>query len=242
VLKPGLTMSGPDGDWSLLSFPLTDGKTWTASMPNIAWDLLPANGVELAMTATFSQPTHGEPPSVYLTGKSGALTLLTGTFDPASGWFSDLQFFDVDPGQEELEIGFVAKSSGLNYTGPYFQHAAKPLVALVDQEGFDDVPTEGGQPYTTAPQPYVAFTVGEDKTLYGYIVAEAVVGARAAALVDPANQARHLEAEGAPEGETVLFLDEPALAGEWRLATGGAGGYSGLYAELFELTEGSSTL
>jgi hypothetical protein len=239
TVSKGLVMSGLDGDWSLLSFPLADGKTWTASVPNIAWDILPER-VDVAMTARFV-PQQGKAPLVVLTGLSGTSTLLEAEFDPASGWFSSLRFFDIDPGQEALEVGFRAASSGTNYTGPWFQHVATPLVSLADQNGFSDVPTEGGEPYTAPPQPYVAFTVTEGKTLFGYVIAEAVAGARAAALVDPANQARHLEAQGAPEGQAGLFLDEPGMPGEWRLVTGGAGGYSGLYAEIFEVAEGGGT-
>ncbi|MEA3166803.1 MAG: hypothetical protein QOJ26_1677 [Thermoplasmata archaeon] len=242
--KGDLVMTGPDGDWSLLSFPLTDGKTWTASMPNLAWDVfLPAERVDVAMAATFSHPTHGEPPLVHITGTSGEYTLLQASYDVRTGWFSDLVFFDVDPGQEEVEVGYHAKSAGMNYTGPYFQHTAKPLLQLFDANGFDDEPTAGGQPYTAPPQPYHSFTVREGTTLYGYIVAETVVAAREVALIDPTNQARHVTATGALDGGSAgLFLDEPAIPGEWRLATGGAGGFSGAFAEIFELTEGSFTL
>jgi hypothetical protein len=244
VLKPDLTLSGPDGTLSLLSFPLTDGKTWTASMPNIAWDfLLPAERVDLGMTARFSQPTHGEAPVVHLTGTSGEAMLLQATYDPATGWFSDLGFFDVDPGEEGLEVGYHAKSAGTNYTGPYFLHTAVPLLQLFDASGFDDVPTEGGQPYTAPPQPYHSFTLREGTTLYGYVVAETVVAAREVALIDPTNEARHVTSAGALDGGNAgLFLDEPAIAGEWRLATTGAGGFSGAFAEIFELTEGSFTM
>jgi hypothetical protein len=241
AVSKALVMGGPDGDWSILSFPLTDGKTWTASIPNIAWDILPER-VDVAMTARFV-PQADRAPLVALTGLAGTSTLLEGEYDPAAGWFSSLRLFDIDPGQEELEVGYRAASTGTNYTGPWFKHEAKQLVSLADQNGFSDVPTEGGTPYTDPPQPSVSFTVAEGKTLFGYIVAEAAVGARAAILVDPAHQERHIEAHGDLNGgEAGLFLDEPALAGEWRLGTAGGGGYTGLYAEIFEITEGGGTL
>jgi hypothetical protein len=222
-----LSTEGWGGQLRLLSFPLTNGKTWSASMPNFAWDvLLPSETAEIAMTASFDDGG----------------TILEATYLPATGWFGELVFHDIDPGQEAVEIGFRAKSAGLNYTGPYFMHEARLLLAVQDAIGFTDVPTEGGQPITQPPQPAHTFTMSEGKILFGLIVAEAVAGGRAVVLTPPQGESRHVEAVGAPEGGMAQFYDEPGMAGEWRVTTTGAGGFSGAFIELYEMTETTATL
>lgn len=239
-----LAMGGwGDAPWSLLSFPLTDGKTWTASIPNLAWDVfLPADTVETTFTATFLDAAAGQPAVVAIVGMVGEAKVMDAEYDPATGWFRLLTFYDVDPGQDPLEVSWQAKTAGTNYTGPYHEAAATLLLAFDDRVGFSDGPTEGGQPYTQAPQPYHTFTMGEGTTLYGYVIAESVAGARRMVLVDPANQERHIAAVGAPEGEEFLFVDEPGQAGEWRLLTAGAGGFSGGFADLFEIVAVQGTM
>jgi hypothetical protein len=237
--KGDLSTQGWGGDLRLLQFPLTDGKTWTATMPNIAWDvLLPAQEAEIAMEARFDEGLQG----YRITGTAGGGKVLEATYLPSTGWFGELVFHDIDPGQEAVEIGFRAKSTGLDYTGPYFTHDAQLLVEFVDANGFTDVPTEGGQPITQAPQPAHAFTMSEGKTLYGIIFSEAVLGARTVVLTPPQGDSRHVDAVGAPEGGSAVFFDEPGMAGEWRVSTAGAGGFSGAVVSLYEMTESAATL
>jgi hypothetical protein len=245
--KSDLAMSGwGDDPWSLLSFPLTDGKTWTATMPNIAWDSVDGPTVDLAMTARFSVPTPGEAVTVSVEGKVGDATLAAGIYDPSTGWFRDLSFFDNDPGQEGVEVAFHAKSTGTNYTGPIVQATATPILSWSDGSGFDDVPTSGGQPFVN-PNPYSDFAVqgGDGHLLYGVLVAETVVGARAVVLTDPNGQERHFEAHAAStdsSGSSFLWLDEPAIAGTWRVGSAGAGGYSAAYGQLYEVVVTESAL
>lgn len=238
ALGPGLQMSGFGGDWDLLDFPLTDGKTWTATMPNIAWDVLPADGVSVAMTATFDEAL----PGFRLVGQVEQGTLLEATYLPATGWFGQIDIYDIDPGQEELEVGYTAVSTGLNYTGPYFRHEARLALALQDGNGFTDFPTEGGQPFVQ-PQPHGTFDLAQGGMLYGLLSAESVIGSRVITLTDPANGQRQVVSQGDLDGdEQFLFLDEPALAGAWTVATTGSGGYSFAYVELYEITPGEFQL
>ena len=237
--KGDLSTHGWGGDLRLLQFPLTDGKAWTATMPNIAWDvLLPAETADIAMVARFDDGLQG----YRITGSAGGGTILEATYLPSTGWFGELVFHDIDPGQEGVEIGFRAKSTGLDYTGPYFTHEAQLLLEFEDLNGFTDVPTEGGQPITQAPQPAHAFTMSEGKSLYGIVVTVAVAGARTVVLTPPQGETRHVDAFGTPEAENALFFDEPGMAGEWRITTAGAGGFSGAFVSLFELTENAATL
>jgi hypothetical protein len=240
-----LAMDGwGEAPWSLLSFPLTDGKTWTATMPNIAWDIVDGETVDLAMGARIPAPAAGELPVALIEGRVGDALLVTATYDPATGWFRDLRFFDTDAGEEGLEVGFHAKSAGLNYTGPIFQATAAPLLDWFDGSGFDDVPTSGGQPFAD-PHPYTDFTMegGDGHLLFGVLLAETVAGGRTVVLTDPGNEARHFEAtDTALEGgSNLLWLDEPAIAGMWRVASAGAGGFSAAFGALYEvvLTEGT---
>jgi hypothetical protein len=231
---------GGEGSWSLLSFPLADGKAWTATMPNIAWDSVAGPTVDLAMVAHVVQATGGGSPTVHIVGTSGNAQLMSGLYDPATGWFRDLDFYDTDPGEEGLEIGFHAKSAGTNYTGPYFVHTAKPLLRLNDGSGFTDDPTQGGEPFAD-PEPQGTFTMQAGTRLFGAVFAETVLGAREVALVPPQGEPRHAEVydaslEGAGGG---FVVDEPGVAGDWRVATGGAGGYSQAFVALYELTEGN---
>lgn len=239
VQRTKLAMDGwGDQPWSLLEFPLTDGKSWTATMPNIAWDVVAADTAQLAVTASFD-PDIGEHGGFRLEGMTQGAKVMEADYDPSTGWFAGLRFHDVDPGQEGLEIGYRAKSTGLDHAGPYFQHTARELLAFEDLVGFDNVPTEGGQPYTAPPQPHHTFTMGEGTTLFGYIGAASVAGARGLVLVDPTSQHRLVAVPGAPEAEEILFLDEPGKPGEWRLVTAGAGGFSGAFVYLAEVTEGA---
>lgn len=227
-----LEMEGYGGAWSLLQFPLTDGKTWTAQIPNIAWDvLLPAAVIDVTMTATLDPSL----PGFRLTGVVEQGTLLQATYLPQTGWFGQLDLFDIDPGQEELEVGFKAIQAGLNFTGTTYRVEATSLLRLQDGSGFDNDPTAGGQPFVS-PQPSGSFAMTEGTVLYGVLSAEAVLGARSIVLVDPSNQERHVIAQAAmDQAEEVLFIDEPGQAGQWHVATTGAAGYSGGYVELYEL-------
>lgn len=226
----GVTAFG--GAWDLLSFPLTDGKSWTTTIPNIAWDIyLPAETVDVAMRADFDAELEG----FRIMGHVADAMLIEGTYLPATGWFGELTVYDVDPEQDPLEFTYRATATGTNHTGPVYTATAEPLLNLVDANGFDNLPTEGGQP-VVSPQPHGTFTMAAGTQLYGIIVAISVVGGRVVTLTDPANEQRQVVATGAPEGEQVLELDEAGVAGAWTVATSGAGGLSMAIVELYEVT------
>ena len=238
AIAPGLGMSGYGGDWDLFDFPLTDGKSWTATLPNIAWDvLLPSETATVAMTASWD----GSLPGYRIMGHVEQGMLLEATYLPATGWFGELMLYDIDPGQEALEVGFTAVSAGTNYTGPVFAATAQLLLQLEDGNGFTDFPTEGGEPFLI-PEPQGQFTMTAGTVLYGAAQGASVIGGRVITLTDPTGQQRQAIATGTPEGEAGLFLDEPSIAGQWTLATAGAGGMSYAYVELYEVTVTESAL
>lgn len=233
AVGPELQMEGFGGAWDLLDFPLAPGKNWTATVPNVAWDVLaPATEVEVAMSARYDAAL----PGYRFMGHVAQGMLLEGTFLPATGWFGELKVYDIDPGQEELEFGFRAVGAGPSHTGSGFTASAKPLLVLWDGNGFTDDPAAGGQPFVDA-QPTGTFTMSDGTGLYGIAVAESILGARALVLTDPGNTQRQMVSQGGMEGHgEVLWIDEAGMAGQWSVATAGAGGYSGAYVELYEVT------
>lgn len=212
-------------DVDILDFPLADGKSWTATMPNIAWDVIESDSALLEMTASFDEAI-GEGGGFFMMGMHNEHHLLEAEYDPAIGWFTGLRFFDVDEGAEGLEWGFELKSSGLNYTGPYFQYDAALRISMFDGNGFTDFPTEGGEPFLS-PQPVGDIRVEDGEHVFLEMYAESVLGVRVLTLTDPDTEQRQLVAQGDVDGDgKYLLVDEPGIAGLWRAATAGAGGYS----------------
>lgn len=246
-----LTMEGWGGSWDLFDFPLTDGARWSGTMPNIAWDVIAGEFVDLAMMASFVAKAPGpdgkEVPGFYIMGhapEADNAMVLEGYFIPANGWFSELTFYDIDPDQDPLEVQVKVTEAGLNWTGTYFRHTAEPLLEISDASGFDDDPTAGGQPFAD-PHPHGTFVVSAQATaVYGLILAETVVGVRQVILHPPEGDAYQLQSTSAETDSDIqeLQLDVPAVAGEWRLVTAGAGGYTWMYADIYEIVEAEFTL
>jgi hypothetical protein len=238
AVSSSLGMSGFGGDWKLLEFPLTDGKTWTATIPNVAWDVVPATTVDVAMQATYEAAL----PGYRFMGHLDQGMIIQGTYLPATGWFGELKVFDVDPGEEELEVGFTAVSAGSNYTGPAHTATAERLLLLQDGSGLDNPPPDG-MPFVEGPQPQGSFTMASDTLLYGVLQADSVVGSRVITLTDPTNQQRQVVSHGdVDEDEQTLWLDEAGVPGQWQVVTSGAGGFSYAYVELYELTVSTTAL
>ncbi len=238
AIGPGLTMTGWGGEWSLIDFPLTDGKAWTAQMPNIAWDVLPVDApVQVAMTATYDDAL----PGYRLMGHIEQGMVIEATYLPATGWFGELNLYDIDAGEEGLEVGFRAKSAGLNYTGPTFSAVAEDLFTLQDGSGLTAPPPEG-QPFVT-PGPQGQFTMSSGSNVYGVIVAESVLGSRVVTLTDPAGQQRQVVSQGDLDGDFQhLFVDEPGQDGQYTVVTTGAGGYSYAYVGFYKMTVTAATM
>lgn len=232
AIGPGLAMDGWGGEWDLLEFPLTDGKAWSASIPNVAWDAFPFDApVQVAMAATWDEAL----PGYRIMGHVEQGMLVEATYLPATGWFGELRILDIDAGEEGLEVGFRAKSAGLNYTGPTFAAVAEDLFTLEDGSGFDAPPPEG-QPFLT-PQPQGQFAMTSGSNIYGVMVAESVLGSRVVTLTDPAGEQTQVVSHGDIDGDFQhVFLDEPGQDGQYTVVTTGAGGYSHAYVEFYKMT------
>jgi hypothetical protein len=230
-VSASLSLEGFGGTWDFLDFPLTDGKTWQATIPNIASDILGSPTATVAMRADHDPDL----PGYRIMGHVDQGMLLEATYLPETGWFGEVLLYDLDPSQEEVEVGLRAVSAGLNFTGTAYTATAEELLILNDGSGLDAPPPEG-QPFLQ-PEPSGSFTMAADTLLYGVLAAESVLGGRVITLTDPANQQRQLVSQGGPDGdEQLLWVDEEGVAGEWHVVTSGAGGFTYAYVELYEIT------
>lgn len=175
------------------SFPLEDGKSWTAT-----WD-----GRSIAITATFAPdlPTPiGPQPGFRIVGvdEEGA-DYVRYDYVPALRWWSHLQFTEG--------YGFTVKAARANWTGEYAAATAKPLLTLTTAAPVASTP--GG-----------AFTVEEGATsVLMTLAGRAGPFVRGLAVVDPAGT---VYPKGSPNYESSpepagFFVTEtmPAVAGEW---------------------------
>lgn len=240
-----LSATAYGGTWDWFQFPLSDGAAWTGEIPNIAFDILPDGQVPVRFTATFSDAVDvaGETyPGYDVEGVTEDGTpIIRYAYAPTVGWIASATVYDIDPGQDPVEFTLTLAEYGRNWTGTYYVDEANVVLENLDGSGLTDPPPEG-QPFA-AVSPHATFTVSEDAMyLYGIVVNAAVAGARATVLHTPTGEVRHYEAVGAPGDESVVRIDEPALPGQWRLATTGAGAFTFSDVLLAEITETTGTL
>lgn len=236
AIGPRLQMSRAGVEWDILSFPLSDGKQWSTTIPNIAWDGL-QDEVQLDLSAHFD----ADLPGYRIMGHVPEGMLLEATYLPATGWFGEFTVFDIDEGQHPEEFRMEAVATGLGYTGTYHLHTAEPLLVHESYYGLTAPPPEG-EP-VLSPNPYASFVVPDEATsLYGFVEVFSAVGANTLVVTPPEGEPRYALVPGAPEGGQVLEFDEPALPGEWRLGTVGAGGATAVLAVLYGITESTYTM
>jgi hypothetical protein len=244
--KADLGTSGLGGRWDLLKFPLSDGATWSST---VALDPEAADGgaLELEFEATYNAaiatPTGAKAGYDIVAVDADARPVLSFDYVPAVGWFT--RFVILDTTTEDPADFFISARSmgtGDGWTGTYYLDTSEALVQHFSIVGVD--PEEPQAPYVQ-PNPQAAFTVGEGTTyLFGFVFSFSFAGAHDVVLVDPAGQPREYRSyNGVLAGEdTEMFVDEPAIPGEWRLAAAGAGVVAGGGAFLWSITETAGTL
>jgi hypothetical protein len=202
------------------SFPLHDGKAWTAREENIGFDLQPLSQ-DLTLRATAINGTPGAF-AIEARTSDGSLRALY-DYQPAIGWFSEYRAYGpgtTDP--EQWTMRMVDEAHGRMWSGTYYTATGDLLLGTVSV--LAPMPP-------TAPSPPRSFMVAEAHThVVAVAFAFAAAGASAAELVAP--DGRHWEAaqvsdhEGNPlhnAQQDLLFV--PSAAGEWRFATAGAGAF-----------------
>jgi hypothetical protein len=202
------------------SFPLHDGKTWTAHEENLGFDLAPlSQDLTLKATAINGTPGAFAVEARTLDGKLRALY----DYQPAIGWFGEYRAYGPstdDPAQYNVRI--VDEGHGRMWSGTYYTASADFLLNTVTAVA----PTAPG-----APPPPASFTVTPAYThVLAIPFAFAAAGGSEAELVAP--DGRHWEAyqvsdaEGnAVQGAQPGLVFVPAAAGDWRFATAGAGAF-----------------
>lgn len=204
------------------SFPLHDGKTWTAHEENVDFNLQKVSQ-QLTLKATAINGTPGAFAIEARTPDGGLRALYD--YQPSIGWFSDYRAYPAgatDPAQYNLRMADDAHGSG--YTGTVYTATADFLLNAVS--------FTSAQPPST-PSPPASFTITESHThVLAIPFVAAAAGAGSAELLAP--DGRHWEAyvvadqAGAPvQGQQANLVFVPAAPGDWRFAAAGGGAFFG---------------
>jgi hypothetical protein len=201
------------------SFPLKDGKTWTAHEENLDFNLQKVSR-DLTLKATAINGTMG----AFMIEASTAEGLRARyDYQPSIGWFSEYRAYDpANPDPTQYNARMVNEKQGQSWTGTYY--IAKADFLLNAQSVF--VPAAGVVQPSTQP----TFTVTPDHTnVMAIPFAFAQAGGANTELVAP--DGRHWEsyttgfADGSPgplqNQPGLVFV--PAAVGDWHCATVGAG-------------------
>lgn len=239
-MDAGWTVHQGDYAYPWYSFPLTDGKTWTATESNLDFNL---NDVqrELKMTARLVNGTGGVPTHYMVEQRTsdGGLRALY-DYRPDLDWFSSYSLFDPAQPDSPPQLTLKTSAAKTGYKGDYFEATSDFLLNT-----FSIVSPAGAQ---ASGDPYSSFTITADHThVLAIVFAFAAAGASHAELVAPDGQ--HWEANHVADadGNTLggnggLQVLVPAVAGDWRFANGGASPFaagSGCYAWGVTVTQGT---
>lgn len=228
-----LSSTGLGGLWKLYEFPITDGKTWTGEIPNIAFDIIDDDRVPITFTATYVpeiETLAGTYPGFTIEGHTDDGTLIVETdYLPEIRWYNRLLVHDIDPGQDPIEFEIRSMGHSRGWTGDLVSADAETLAITQDTNGFDNPPWDGGQP-RIEPEPTATFDVPDDvDSLYLFAGAAAVIGVRQSYLITPDGETMEWQAlstsiDGGSFSYSEQFID--AIPGTWQWITAGAGGMS----------------
>ena len=200
------------------SFPLSDGKTWTAREENLGFDLQTLSQ-DLTLRATA---INGTPGAFAIEARSAEGLRGRWDYQPAIGWFSEYRAYDGGDDPEAYTIRMVDEAHGQGWTGTYQEATADFLLNTLTVL----VPTA-----PSAPPPPSSFTLTAAHThVLAIPYAFAAGGASGAELVAP--DQRHWEAYQVADAQGNVvqqampgLVFEPAVAGDWRFATVGAAAF-----------------
>jgi hypothetical protein len=201
------------------SFPLHDGKTWTAHEENLDFNLQKLSQ-QLTLKATAINGTPGAF-SIEARAPDGLRALYD--YQPSIGWFSEYRAYAggaTDPAQYNLRM--VDEGHGRGYAGTVYTATADFLL---------DTASTVAPTAPAAPAPPASFTVTESHTdVLAIPFVFAAAGASTAELAAP--DGRHWEAYqvtdhtgSVVQGQQPGIVFVPAAPGDWRFATAGAGAF-----------------
>lgn len=231
----GFTGIGTSWDW-MYDFPLHHEKTWTREVEifSFSGDFQSATVTFTATYAKSIETQEGVRPGFQIEGvRDDGTVFIEYDFVPAIGWFGHLYMYNGDIQiMHVMSMGF-----GMNWTGTYFEYTAE---SVLDHAQFFGLEPDGGG-VLFVPDPYQRFTVAEDADfLAGHLSVRAEGGVQTLFLIDPEGTVRDNRAVG--EEEVSASFQEPALAGDWHLASVGAGTVAVSAMKLWQLWKGESTM
>lgn len=224
------TAGGDPFQW--YDWPLFDGKTWTDTTE------LFGEPLEVTFNVTYAEAistSDGDHPGFEIIGTtSEGEPFLEYDYVPHIGWFAHLFLYQVDGEPDDdppWEFHIMTMGAGMNWTGTAYVDEA--TVRLSHFNGM-------APPFFVDPNPHSSFTISEEAThMVGFAWTSASGGVHDTALVDPEGNITHYDAVAPPFSFSFAsaWILQPAVPGQWEIATAGAGQWSGGGAFIAETIE-----
>ena len=225
--KGEVTATSGDFTWPWYHFPLSDNQTWSDRI--VSRDGSGTASTEFPLTATVRAvpeivTTVGPEPGFEVEARSDGKLFARYDYVPAIGWFSRATFYDLAAEEETAQFILETSAVGADYSGVYYDSVGDVLSTHFNLI----VPTAPAPPNPTS-----TFAVTESHTqVLAFIFSFAAAGAHNTELVAPDGRTwmsfqasdqdgGSLDSIGPVDG--LVFA--PAVAGEWRVMTVGAGAF-----------------
>lgn len=216
--------------WRPLELPLSDGKTWTATLP-----ILDAYGQPVPRPVEFTAKAG----TVFLPGRQEAgFTVegrIEGNLSVETSYSPSLHLPTYirlrPPGANGTTWAAELREDGKEWVGPVWAADSQVLVAdyaLVAPNEAD--PTA---PYADALLSSEFAGPAADVTVFGYLVSVAFAGTAYLQLSDPEGTAVAATALGAPIGVEVASIDAEGRPGTWKVTGVGVGAVAFVAAYLW---------
>jgi hypothetical protein len=239
VSLPDFTVSENGYRFPWYSFPLHDGKTWTAKEDNLDFSLAKVSR-DLTFRATLVNATAAVPAHYAIEARAGDALRATYDYRRDIGWFSQFTGYEVVNGTDVPVTHVTTTAWGTGWTGAYTVAtgdflldevlASSPVAGHFDESG----PT--------------AFTITAKHTnVLAIPFAFAAPGAATTEIVAPDGTHWDTVSAGDQTGKNVYAMSPgevfvPAIPGDWRVAIAGAGAFAfggGCFAWGITLTPGT---
>lgn len=223
--KGEVTATAGDYSWPWYHFPLSDNQTWSDEI--VSRDGSGTDSYSFPITATVRAvpeivTTIGTEPGFEVEARSEGKLFARYDYVPAIGWMSRATFYDITADEESPQFILETSQVGTGYNGPYFDSVGDVLSTHFNLL----VPTAPAPPNPTS-----TFAVTEGHTqVLAFMFSFAAAGAHGTELVAPdgrhwtSSQASDQDGNGLHSiGPVDGLVFAPAVAGDWRVVTAGAG-------------------
>lgn len=249
--KGEVTATVGEFSWPWYEFPLSDGQTWTSAV-NTRDGSGGTYALPLVATVTAADEIvtavgleAGFDIEVRTAGSDGVPAgRLFARYDyvPAIGWMSRATFYDVTQEDEVSQFILETSAVGTDYSGKYYDTTGDVLSTHFNLL----VPTA-----PSAPNPTSAFVVTEGHTqVLAFAFNFAAAGSHTTQIVAPDGQHWESLMAADADGNVLHAMDTaggmlfvPAVTGEWRVNTVGAGAFvAGGGIQAYGITQRESSL